>query len=397
MVSFPQLIEYAICFLALYLTIFFLLIFLKNRDNITKVPKPREGWNPKLSVIVPAYNESGFIKKCIQSLLDSDHKNLEVIVVDDGSKDNTFEVASSINDPRLKVFRKENSGKANSMNFGIKKATGELIATMDSDSYISKDTITKMLPLFENDEIAAVTAAVKVMEKGKENNFWVQIQRVEYIFTLFSRKVFTFVDAVSVTPGPFSVFRSWVFTRVGYFNPKTILEDQEMALRIQEKNYKIRSSLDAEVFTEVPDNFLDLLSQRIRWHRGGLHNTLKYLNMVGPHYGDFGLVVMPMTIMAIVAILMVFLVAGGYYFVMASYSGTVDFFDISTWIRPINFILVCLAVLNFIWIFWGLSFFKSEKISAFKALLYVVAYSYLLTIFWIAVFVKELKFEKMSW
>jgi cellulose synthase/poly-beta-1,6-N-acetylglucosamine synthase-like glycosyltransferase len=185
-----------------------------------------------------------------------DKDKLEVIVVNDGSTDNTREVAESIKDSRVKVLTKTNSGKAASINFGLKHAKGEIIATMDADSFIEKDTIKKMLPLFDADDVAAVTAAVRV----KPSNKWIQeAQRVEYLAILFARRLLSFIDAVPVAPGPFSMFRAWVFEELGGFDEKNIVEDHEIALRIQSHHYKIRSSIDANVYTIAPDNLKDLL------------------------------------------------------------------------------------------------------------------------------------------
>jgi len=390
-------VEYFITFLTLFVTVFFLLLFIKNRNELVEIPKIDRKWAPRISVIIPAFNEEEYIEKTIRSVLNADYPKdkISIILVDDGSVDNTYKIATAIKDKRLQVFKKKNGGKARALNFGIAKAKTEFIATLDADSYISKSAIWKLLPYFKDPEVVAVTAAIKVMERKK--NVLESIQKVEYLFTLFSRKVLTFMEAVPVTPGPFSIFRSWVFKKIGGFDPNSILEDQEIAMRIQKHNYKIRSSMDAEVYTEVPAKFSALIKQRIRWHRGGLHNTIKYLNMISPHYGDFGIIIMPLTFLALLALFSVFILAVLYAFTQPYYTKYLGMEIIWLSLSPVHIIGVFIFALNLLWIGWGLAHFKKEKVGAPLLGIYIIAYSYLLTLYWTLALIKELKFEKISW
>ena len=392
--SIVKLIEYGVAFLALYVTIFYILIYIKNRKSLTDIPEIT-GWEPKISVVIPAYNEERNLSRCLDSLLASDYpkEKLELLVIDDGSKDRTLEIANSYKDNCVKAFHKKNSGKANSLNYGIEKATGELIATLDADSYIMPDTIRKMLPHFNEDAVVAVTAAVKT-EPPK--NFIQELQKVEYIYTLFSRRLLCFIDAVHVTPGPFSMFRKWVFDEVGGFDPNNILEDQEIAMRIQSYNYKIRSSLDASVYTEVPDSFMGLLNQRTRWHRGGLHNAAKYTKLIGPNYGDLGMIVMPLGLIAVAAIFAVIFVSL-YYYLFTIHPAFVDLGSFLFLINPIHIIGATILILTLAWVFAGMHLFRGEGINPIMVLIYIVSYAYLITLFWLSAIFKELTMKKMTW
>lgn len=389
-----KLIEYAVAFLALYITVFYILVFLQNRARMGDLPKSR-GWEPKISVVIPAFNEEKNIARCICSLLSADYPKpkLEIIVVDDGSKDGTLQIAKRYEKQGARVFHKRNSGKANSLNYGIEKATGEIIATLDADSHITRSAIRRMLPLFSDDSVAAVTAAVKTRPP---KNFIQELQKVEYIYTLFSRRILCFLEAVHVTPGPFSMFRAWVFKEVGGFDPNNILEDQEMAMRIQSHNYRIRSSMDASVYTEVPADFLSLLSQRTRWHRGGLHNAAKYTNLIGPAYGDLGMVVLPLGLIAVAALFAVIFVSIYYYFftIHPAISGMASFFFL---VNPIHVIGVTIMLLTLAWVFAGMQFFRDEGINPLMVLLYILSYAYLITIFWFSAIFRELTMRKMTW
>ena len=393
--SIVKLIEYGVAFLALYVTIFYILVYLKNRSHMEEAPKDNH-WEPKISIIIPAYNEEHNIARCLDSILASNYpKNkLELLVIDDGSKDKTLKIAKAYEKQGpITVFHKKNSGKANSLNYGIKRATGDIIATLDADSYVLPDTIRKMLPHFNEEAVVAVTAAVKT-EPPK--NFIQELQKVEYIYTLFSRRVLCFLDAVHVTPGPFSMFRRWVFDEIGGFDPDNILEDQEIAMRIQSYNYKIRSSLDASVYTEVPKSFMGLLNQRTRWHRGGLHNAAKYTKLIGPKYGDLGIVVMPLGLIAVAAIFGVIFVSL-YYFFFTIHPAFVDMGSFLFLINPIHVIGVTILLLTLGWIFAGMHLFKDEGIKPHMVLIYIVSYAYLITLFWLAAIFKELTLKKMTW
>ncbi len=389
-----KLIEYGVAFLALYVTIFYILIYLKNRSHMADTPKDKH-WQPIISIVIPAYNEEHNIARCLDSILASDYpKNkLELLVIDDGSKDNTLKIAKKYEKKGVKVFHKKNSGKANSLNYGIKRAKGEILATLDADSYILPDTIRKMLPHFNEEAVVAVTSAVKT-EPPK--NFIQELQKVEYIYTLFSRRLLCFIDAVHVTPGPFSMFRKWIFDEIGGFDPNNILEDQEIAMRIQSYNYKIRSSMDASVYTEVPKSFIGLLKQRTRWHRGGLHNAAKYTKLIGPKYGDLGMIVMPLGLIAVAAIFAVIFVSI-YYFFFTIHPAFVDMGSFLFLINPIHIIGVTILILTLAWVFAGMQFFKGEGISPIMVLIYIVSYAYLITLFWLLAILKELSLKKMTW
>jgi cellulose synthase/poly-beta-1,6-N-acetylglucosamine synthase-like glycosyltransferase len=359
--------------------------------------KTKTKWRPKISVVIPAYNEEKNIAKCIQSLLDSNYpKNkLEIIVVDDGSKDNTYAIAKKYKKYGVRVFRKKNEGTAAiTKNYGIKKATGELIATLDADSYILKDTIIKLLPLFDSKKVVAVTPAIKVSEP---ENFLENLQKVEYVLTLFSRKLLNFLDAVFVTPGPFSLFRADLFKKIGYFDEKNILEDQELALRIQKHNLKINSSMEAEVFTNVPENFVSLVKQRIRWHRGGLINTINHIYIINPKYGDFGLFIMPISLIAVVAIFAIILNVSYNIIFNSQFSESLFLDNLALVFQPVHFVGIVLFILTLVFTIHQLNFFKKDNINPVWAIIFIICYAYLITFYWILAIGKQIKGDRISW
>ena len=392
-----KIIDYIISFMALYSMILFILIYLLNRNKFyDKTKKSNPDWIPSISVVIPSYNEEKNLPKCIESVLNIDYPSdkLEIIVVDDGSTDNSYNVASKYKNKGVLVFRKKNEGTAAATkNYGIKRASGELIATLDADSYVSRDIVKKLLPLFDED-VVVVTSAVKVANTG---NFIQKIQQVEYLITLFSRKILSFIDAVFVTPGPFSLFRSEIFKKIGYFDEKSILEDQEIALRIQKHNLKIRSSLTANVFTETPKTFRSLLKQRIRWHRGGLINSINYLNLINPKYGDFGIIIMPLSLIAIFFIFLVFINTIYNIVFVPSIQDAFFISDFLLVLQPIHIIGLIILLITLSFSIHQLSFFKKEKLNPIWAVIFIVVYTYLITLYWLLAIWKQVKGDSISW
>ena len=164
-------IEYPVSFISIFVAVFFTLIYLKNFNRMEHKSKQAHGWEPKITILIPAYNEENSIAACLDSVLASDYprEKMEILVLDDGSTDKTAEIAKRYSTHGVIVCSKENTGKADSLNFGIKKSTGEIIATLDADSFISPYSIRRMLPLFEDETVGAVASAVKVK---KQKTYW---------------------------------------------------------------------------------------------------------------------------------------------------------------------------------------------------------------------------------
>ncbi len=388
-------LDYALLFLSLYVIVFFVMLYIKYKNKIFESPK-QTSWKPFVSVIIPAYNEQENIEKCVRAVLECDYPKdkLEIIVVDDGSKDNTLEIVKSIKYPKLIVLTKPNSGKAASINFGIKYAKGEIIATMDADSFIQKDVIDKMLPLFDSEDVAAITAAVLV----RPSNKWLQeLQRIEYLSMIFTRRLLSFVDAVPVTPGPFSMFRAWVFERLGGFDEQNIVEDHEMAFRIQSSNYKIKSSIDAVVYTETPDTVSALLKQRVRWYRGGLHNTFNYRHLMSPKYGDFGIMVVPLILLSLLSFFLVFTLIYDSVLNPPIYAYHLGVSGLFLSIGPTSMAAFCVLLLWFLWAYIAAKSFKDQSSDPLSIFLFLLFYGYLTIAYNIVTIAKEIRKERFSW
>jgi len=287
----------------LYIGVFYLITLFENRE---KINDPRVGKLYGVSIIVPAFNEAKTISKTLESLknLNYPKDKIKIIVVDDGSWDETANIASQFSG--VKVIRKKNGGKASAINMGLREVKTELVAVMDADSFATEHALWSMVGYFKNDKTMAVTPALKV---HNPKGFWQGMQYVEYLFSVFFRKMFSFLNSVYVTPGPFSVYRKEFFDKHGGFQEDNMSEDLEVALRIQSYNYEIQNSINAEVFTVAPNNFKGLLKQRVRWYTGVLNNLYAYRRLFTIQKGYLGIFILPVTLISIALVLVLF----GYY------------------------------------------------------------------------------------
>ncbi|MBN1157577.1 glycosyltransferase family 2 protein [Candidatus Woesearchaeota archaeon] len=279
---------HVVWFLSTYYIVVFLLVLLTRTEKLHE-KRSFQGKYPEVSVIVPAYNEERKIGHTIKSLKKLNYPNIEFIVVNDGSKDDTSDVVrKSIGGDRRFLFldNKKNKGKAASLNQGIDNAKGEFIACMDADSVVEPDVFQKTLPYFKDKKTGAVTITVEVK---KPKGLLERMIDLEFILGLsLFLKALSFLDSVFVTPGPFSVYRTSVLREINGFDPDNITEDTEIAYRIHKHGYKIENCMNARVHTILPKTFKGICTQRKRWYSGALQTIIKHRSMFfKKRYGVF--------------------------------------------------------------------------------------------------------------
>jgi cellulose synthase/poly-beta-1,6-N-acetylglucosamine synthase-like glycosyltransferase len=282
-----EILIYTSIYIGLFLLSFYFLSILFKKEK--KFPERELG---KVSIIIPAYNEEKTIKQTIESALGLDYPKgkFEIIVIDDGSKDNTLKIASKFKGENIKVFTKENGGKASAINFGLKRANGEFVVTMDADTFVQPDALKKLIRCFDNPKVMSATPGMLVK---KANGVLQWVQQIEYLMGIFLRKSFSSINSIHITPGAFSAYRKSFFDKYGGFQEGNITEDLEIALRIQSKNYVIANDPSAVVYTVAPKKFLSLMIQRRRWYSGLMKNLWNYRHLFNKKYGDLGIVVLP--------------------------------------------------------------------------------------------------------
>ena len=237
------------------------------------------GFNPRIAVLVPAYNEEKVIVRTIRSVLHSDYENLRVIVIDDGSSDNTFEVAREayrreIAAGRVEVLTKANGGKAAALNYALENIEEEIYVGIDADTVIAADAITKLLPHFEDPAIGAVAGNAKV---GNRVNLWTRWQALEYITSQnFERRALDLFNVVTVVPGAIGAWRTAAVKAAGGYPLNTVAEDADLTMNLLEHQYKVVYEDRALAFTEAPIDASGLMRQRFRWSFGILQSVWKH-------------------------------------------------------------------------------------------------------------------------
>jgi len=249
---------------------------------------------PTVSVLIAAYNEAKVVNKTIATILESDYPNLNILVVDDGSKDDTAGVVTAAygSHPRVTVIQKPNGGKASALNLGIKQCEGEIIVALDADTVFDRDTISKLVRHFADPAIGAVSGNVKVGNRNNPLTIW---QAVEYITSQnFDRRAFDLLNCITVVPGAVGAWRKDAVILAGLYSSQTLAEDTDLTFKIRRLGYRIVTDNSALAYTEAPDTLRDLAKQRFRWAFGTLQCLWKHRSiLLNPRYGAFGTIAMP--------------------------------------------------------------------------------------------------------
>lgn len=275
-------------FLIVLIIRFFVLIYLSFLHHIDRIHVPdrvveylnahdRDNM-PMVTILVPCFNEGVVIERSIESLLNLHYPKLEIIVIDDGSTDDTYERALRYEGKRnnvvVHVIHQSNAGKAHALNNGIRNASGELIMTVDADSRLDPASLLYVVPHFENPAVGAVAGNVKVVNR---HNFMTRMQALEYVEGLnMVRRSQGFFHAVNVIPGPLGVFRRKVLDEVGGYDSDTFAEDCDITIKILAHRWKIEYEPYAITWTEAPETVNAFFRQRYRWTRGILQSLRKH-------------------------------------------------------------------------------------------------------------------------
>lgn len=288
-------INYFLLFIALYFEVFLLITYFETRKiekSFELMPLPEK--LPSVTIFVPCWNEEKTICKTIISLLKLDYprERLSIYIIDDGSTDGTLKTVQRFaRNKQIKIFSKENGGKHTALNYGLSLAKSDLVGCLDADSFVHPQALKKIVSKFEDREMMAVTPSIKVHEP---RNIIELIQKSEYILGVFMRKVFARLNALYITPGPFTIFRKSVFELVGHYKHAYNTEDMEIAMRMQKNGLKIGNVHDAFIYTVAPKNLRVLLKQRLRWSYGFIKNAIDYRSMFfRPQYGHLGIMILP--------------------------------------------------------------------------------------------------------
>lgn len=252
-----------------------------------KLSKEKKGrFYPYISIIIPAYNEEGTILRAVQSVIRNKyprHKR-DVIVVDDGSTDKTFDLVKKYKDTyqvqNLNIVRQKNKGKAHALNKAIKKfAKGEIVMCLDSDSYLAPDCIRNAVSYFKDKKVSALSANVKIIPT---RSFLNTVQQFEYIVSYQMKRALTVFNIEYIIGGVGSTFRKSTLKKIGYYDSDTITEDIDVTMKILQlgnKRYRAIYGANVVAYTESVLNIQGLINQRFRWKWGRAQTFLKNSNL----------------------------------------------------------------------------------------------------------------------
>lgn len=281
--------------LSIYLGVSRVLLFLvlaliqRHREKQRVFPG---GYTPSVSVVIAAYNEEKVIAQTVTALLRSGYPHLEVIVVDDGSKDRTADVVREqfSTEPRVQVIRKPNGGKASALNRGISVATGEIVVSLDADTLFAQDTIERLARHFQDPNVGAVSGNVRV---GNIRNIFTRWQALEYVTSQnFDRRGYDLLNCITVVPGAVGAMRRDAVLAVGGYSRDTLAEDTDLTWKLRRGGWRITNDNSAMAYTEAPETLHSLAKQRFRWAFGTLQCLWKHRAALFNH-GAFGWVALP--------------------------------------------------------------------------------------------------------
>lgn len=249
---------------------------------------------PFVSVVVPAYNEESTAVKTIQKLLELDYPNYEIILVDDGSSDKTYSVVQDNfrDNPTVRVYTKDNEGKASAINYGVDQSGGKIILAVDAGTILRPDALRKIITHFSSPEVAVVSANVKV---GNSTSWWSSFQSLENITSVnLELRAFNESNCISMLPQAIAAYRKDLLIGAGKFKSGTLAEDCDLAMRILRQGFRIRFAEDAVAYAHYPPTVAGFMKQKFRRTFGVLQCWWKHRNtLFNPKFKGMGMVGMP--------------------------------------------------------------------------------------------------------
>ncbi len=240
---------------------------------------------PLVTVLIPAHNEEKAIIRCLESVRKSTYRKLEIIVVDDASKDSTRRLVRQYiaKHPKHNIrlmYRRKNSGKAEALNHALKRSVkGELVMMLDADSMIHRQGIKNAVSYFKDEKIVGVAANVRILDDLSVLGL---LQKFEHMVGYRSKKFYSVTNSEFIIGGVASTYRTSILRKVGFYDNDTATEDIGLSLKIVSRgnvSNRIVYAADVLAMTEGVQTFKALLNQRYRWKLGSMQNLIKYRHL----------------------------------------------------------------------------------------------------------------------
>lgn len=257
-------------------------------------PERLASFKPFLTVIIPAFNEEKVVVRTVKSVLASQYPQFEVVVVNDGSTDNTYAVMKETfgADAQVTVLDQPNGGKSRGINHGISVARGEIVIVLDADTLLDSMALHYLSRHFLDPSVAAVSGNAKV---GNRVNLLTKCQSLEYITSQnLDKRAYEWLNCITVVPGAIGAWRTSVLAHFGGFSDETLAEDSDMTIKILNEGRKILYEPLAIAYTEAPEKFSAFLKQRFRWIFGNLQVLYKNRHRIFNYkHGWLGIFALP--------------------------------------------------------------------------------------------------------
>lgn len=285
--------------LGLARVVFFCILGLIHKwRELREVPPRLPADPPLVSVLIPAHNEARVIVTSIQRILRSRYPRLEVIVIDDGSTDDTSAVvaANFPSSTAVSLITIPNGGKARALNTGLAQAHGSIVVALDADTQFEPETIGYLARWFADPAVGAVAGNAKVGNRVNTITNW---QALEYISAQnLERRALTVLGCITVVPGAVGAWRRSLLDQLGGFPDNTLAEDQDLTIAVQKSRHKVLYDSSAIAWTEAPDTVQGLIRQRFRWAFGTFQCLWKHRDaLFAPRYGTLGFIALPQVIL----------------------------------------------------------------------------------------------------
>jgi cellulose synthase/poly-beta-1,6-N-acetylglucosamine synthase-like glycosyltransferase len=249
---------------------------------------------PDVTVLIPAHNEENVIVQTVSSVLDANTKNLQIIVVNDGSTDRTGELLDENfgADSRVHIIHQVNRGKSAALSLAMSQAQTKIVVTIDADTEIEPDAISKLLRHFSDPRVGAVAGNVKV---GNRTRWLTRWQALEYITSQnMEKRAFDLLNCITVVPGALGAWRTEAIEAAGGITSDTVAEDADLTIAIRRLGWRISYDEEAIAWTEAPETPGALIRQRFRWTFGTLQSFWKHRDtLLRPKYGTLGWIALP--------------------------------------------------------------------------------------------------------
>jgi cellulose synthase/poly-beta-1,6-N-acetylglucosamine synthase-like glycosyltransferase/peptidoglycan/xylan/chitin deacetylase (PgdA/CDA1 family) len=240
----------------------------------TKRRPPAPEYLPPVAVIVPAYNEAVGIERTVRALAASDYPEFEIVVVDDGSTDDTAGIVERLGLDRVRLLRKPNGGKASALNAGITASSAPVVVMVDGDTVFEPESLRRLVHPLGDPHVGAASGNTKV---GNRRGLLGRWQHIEYVtgFNL-DRRMYEVLQCTPTVPGAIGAFRRDALAEVGGVSEDTLAEDTDLTLSIGRTGRRVVYAEDARAWTEAPSTLGDLWRQRYRWSYGTMQSVWKH-------------------------------------------------------------------------------------------------------------------------